>query len=906
MSQFSHDVFISYSSKDTNIANTFMEIVEARGVKCWLAERDIKQGTIWANEIDEAIHSAKIFVVIISKNSVISKQVPKEIGLAVNSCQMLIPLRVDAVELEGAFRYYLSDCQWVDATSEQTDKMNEVADVIERVIQPEKMEEKTADSKSEAKAEETNKELNDSDKMKGPEGNSEGSNKKQAGDDSLKVSINKKLIGIIAAIVALIAIIGIAVALGKSKEPAAQSQVSEEQAAEEQVQSSDEESSSVDWMAGKSIETLYITRNDKIDDDGYNIALEKLKLRLDDIFGEAYSLVQIDDYYTLQFATDSLGEVNINDLLQYHVFRPEELFIVKNPREYYKIERTGITGAVIQDGIPQGCTIKDSENETDFRYIEVSLDPSTSAQLQGNMSKWEKSGLLSGLSMVSAITEYTREDQSAMENAEEEETKELRLEACTDFNMLIDGSIASSKMWSSDYTVVSSDYKKVCLVMKNASDVGAETIVRNLTSETFEPAFLVTYETCAIWDTEEKLASEDRLEWGTMQVNAEYFRENNLISYDMIYQKSNTEEETYGDWYDAREAMQKKLDGIGLKYALGTLSEDSYAIVIKVEAKYAGSEFAGLVTTGNMVNINPYDSSRGKTIKYDADDQYMTLSLDSCADSVKMENGKIIIALKSEEKLGETYTESLNRLINEAAKYGDSCNINWGLFYGSYDEASRSFIFEKSRYTVDNRIPEECEYMIKLYDYKLHNGSRNSSYYNAKNSYVVYNTLDEIRENEPVVLSDKSGEVICEKIKESIVSVIGVEPEMTYENGSCRIHFTQTISDKYATNIFRITDALMDAPIYEYNGINTLPSDAKVFLNFYDTEDRIQARVIVNRDAKTSFSEHEKEITIVFWSANVTANKLEVLEDQIFALKDLFENDPKFEDYYVSITKSMQ
>lgn len=133
MKKYTHHVFISYSSKDSYIARDLADRIEQKGVRCWYAERDIPDGTVWATEIDEAIHCADIFIVIVSRNSAASKQVPKEIGLAIESCRVVMPLRIDHVQLEGAFRYYLSDCQWTDITPDQDDKLNEVADTVFRI-----------------------------------------------------------------------------------------------------------------------------------------------------------------------------------------------------------------------------------------------------------------------------------------------------------------------------------------------------------------------------------------------------------------------------------------------------------------------------------------------------------------------------------------------------------------------------------------------------------------------------------------------------------------------------------------------------------------------------------------------------------------------------------------------------
>ena len=50
-----HDVFISYSSKDDNVAKAVCHRLEENDIRCWIDPRDIKPGEIWADAINHAI-----------------------------------------------------------------------------------------------------------------------------------------------------------------------------------------------------------------------------------------------------------------------------------------------------------------------------------------------------------------------------------------------------------------------------------------------------------------------------------------------------------------------------------------------------------------------------------------------------------------------------------------------------------------------------------------------------------------------------------------------------------------------------------------------------------------------------------------------------------------------------------
>lgn len=110
-------VFISYSSKDKNVADNLCAKLEARGMKAWYAPRDI-HSTDYASAIVEAIGWCTHFVVIVSANSLASQHVLNEVDLAfqeLNRSVKIAPLKIDEEEMGPAFKYYLSRQHWMDA-----------------------------------------------------------------------------------------------------------------------------------------------------------------------------------------------------------------------------------------------------------------------------------------------------------------------------------------------------------------------------------------------------------------------------------------------------------------------------------------------------------------------------------------------------------------------------------------------------------------------------------------------------------------------------------------------------------------------------------------------------------------------------------------------------------------------
>ncbi len=113
-----HDVFISYAGEDVKVAEVVRRTLEDTGIKCWIAPRDVPIGTNYEDAIIDAICISRVMILIISEHSNKSPHVKREIQNACleDSPTQIVPLRVDAVPLNKALRYYLSSLQWLDAS----------------------------------------------------------------------------------------------------------------------------------------------------------------------------------------------------------------------------------------------------------------------------------------------------------------------------------------------------------------------------------------------------------------------------------------------------------------------------------------------------------------------------------------------------------------------------------------------------------------------------------------------------------------------------------------------------------------------------------------------------------------------------------------------------------------------
>ncbi len=129
-----HDIFISYSSRDKNIADAVVSRMESGGIRCWYAPRDILPGSDWAESIIEAINGSRIMVLIFTQNSNISIQVLREVDRAVEAGVTVIPMKMEDIEPAESMKGYLEGVHWLDAVDEKLEASAEELYVLCRAV----------------------------------------------------------------------------------------------------------------------------------------------------------------------------------------------------------------------------------------------------------------------------------------------------------------------------------------------------------------------------------------------------------------------------------------------------------------------------------------------------------------------------------------------------------------------------------------------------------------------------------------------------------------------------------------------------------------------------------------------------------------------------------------------------
>jgi formylglycine-generating enzyme required for sulfatase activity len=117
------DVFVSHAGSDKVTAERICELLEARGIRAWIAPRDIPPGMNYGEAIIRGIEASAACVVLLSAASNTSQFVAKEVERAVSKRKRLIPVRLEDVVPGLTLELHLSTEQWIDAWTLSLDEV---------------------------------------------------------------------------------------------------------------------------------------------------------------------------------------------------------------------------------------------------------------------------------------------------------------------------------------------------------------------------------------------------------------------------------------------------------------------------------------------------------------------------------------------------------------------------------------------------------------------------------------------------------------------------------------------------------------------------------------------------------------------------------------------------------------
>jgi|GEM_PF-2182843 len=129
------DVFICYKSEEQDLALAIVDALESDNKKCWISCRNLSKKTddYWA-EIEKAIHSTSIFVVISSEHAMKSDDIAKEMKIADRYKKPRLEYKIDYRNHTRSFRDFFYGISWIDAAEDNLGKIEELCERIHQKI----------------------------------------------------------------------------------------------------------------------------------------------------------------------------------------------------------------------------------------------------------------------------------------------------------------------------------------------------------------------------------------------------------------------------------------------------------------------------------------------------------------------------------------------------------------------------------------------------------------------------------------------------------------------------------------------------------------------------------------------------------------------------------------------------
>lgn len=108
-------VFVSHSSDNRDLANELAAFLEARGVRIWIAPRDVRPGMDYSEQLQLAIENAVAFVVLVTDMANKSPYVRAETEMAFSTHKPIFPVRISDIQPAAGLALFLKIRHWTDA-----------------------------------------------------------------------------------------------------------------------------------------------------------------------------------------------------------------------------------------------------------------------------------------------------------------------------------------------------------------------------------------------------------------------------------------------------------------------------------------------------------------------------------------------------------------------------------------------------------------------------------------------------------------------------------------------------------------------------------------------------------------------------------------------------------------------
>src|SRR3954469_13513210 len=108
-------VFISHGSEDRDEAIALSDFIEARGIKTWIAPRNVRPGQDYSEQLQQAIEQCAAFVVLVTGKANTSPYVRAETEMAFSTSKPIFPVRQSDIQPAAGLAFFLKVRHWTDA-----------------------------------------------------------------------------------------------------------------------------------------------------------------------------------------------------------------------------------------------------------------------------------------------------------------------------------------------------------------------------------------------------------------------------------------------------------------------------------------------------------------------------------------------------------------------------------------------------------------------------------------------------------------------------------------------------------------------------------------------------------------------------------------------------------------------
>lgn len=112
--EYRHDVFISFSTVQQDVAVGIKSYLEGAGVTSWCSAVDVPGGANWDDEVAAALESTAIVLLLLTESANASRHVKNEIVTAGDLELKILPCRIQDFRPTGSLRLQLARSNWID------------------------------------------------------------------------------------------------------------------------------------------------------------------------------------------------------------------------------------------------------------------------------------------------------------------------------------------------------------------------------------------------------------------------------------------------------------------------------------------------------------------------------------------------------------------------------------------------------------------------------------------------------------------------------------------------------------------------------------------------------------------------------------------------------------------------